>query len=94
MVVRAGVVTLFIPILLWRGFNRFTWVLIMAVIMGSSFGQILSTFKISLAVSEALSILFIISAFALSKLAMERSSLVYRPRTVTAFGTWGVGTGR
>lgn len=90
----AGVVTLFIPILLWQGFNRFTWVLIMAVIMGSSFGQILSTFKISLAVSDAISILFIISAFALSKLAMERSSLVYRPRTVTAFGTWGVGTGR
>ena len=90
----AGVVTLFIPILLWRGFNRFTWVLIMAVIMGSSFGQILSIFKISLAVSDALSILFIISSFVLTKLAMERSSLVYRPRTITAFGTWGVGGGR
>ena len=90
----AGVVTLFIPILLWRGFNRFTWVLIMAVIMGSSFGQILSTFKISLAVSDALSVLFIIGSFVLTKLAMERSSLVYRPRTITAYGTWGVGGGR
>ena len=90
----AGVVTLFIPILLWRGWNRFTWVLFTVLMVGSSFSQIRTTFKLSLAISDGLSMLFIISAFALAKLALERSSLVYRPRMVTGFGTWGGGTGR
>jgi hypothetical protein len=85
--------TVFIPVMLWRGLDRSTYFLMIAVMIAGMFSSTFFKNALSAPTSGAISLLLIFSSFIITKLLLERSSAAYRPRT-NLFVGWQYGAGR
>ena len=83
-----------VPVLVWRGWGMVTYFVFIAMMIAGIFGSFQTKVPLSLITSSMISLMLISGSFVTTKLLLERSSHVYRPRPSGQFGGWGWGAGR
>ncbi len=82
-----------IPLLAWRGLDRLTYSLMVLVLMAGMFCGIVFKSHLSAPVSGIISLLIPLASFVITKLLLEHSSTLYRPRT-NLFAGWQMAAGQ
>jgi hypothetical protein len=85
--------TFVVPLVVRRGMDLLSFAIVLVVLVGGSISALLLKEQLSLLVSGAVSMLFVLGCFLLTKLFLERSSATYRPRK-NQFADMQWGTGR
>ena len=71
---------LLVPLIVWRGFDLFGFLIVMLVAMGGPVSSMFAKKFFPLTTSVAVSVFFIFVWFLVTQLLLERSSTTYRPR--------------
>ncbi len=85
--------TFVVPLVVRRGMDLLSFAIVMVVLVGGSISSLLLKEHLSILVSGAVSTLFVLGCFLLTKLFLEKSSATYRPRK-NQFADLQWGTGR
>ena len=82
-----------VPLVVWRGFDLFGFVVVMLVVIGGPISSIFVKKHFPTAANLAVSLLVVFGCFLVTKLLLERSSTTYRPRRNQFAGRqFGVGS--
>jgi hypothetical protein len=91
-VLQIALASVFVPVVVWRGWSVVTYLVFFTVMMACIFGSIFANAKFSSLNSVAISLLLISISFIATKFILESSSYAYRPRASQIGGVgWGAG---
>ena len=88
--VQIAFATMVVPLVVWRGFDLLSFVVVMLVLVAGPFTLLIVNAKLSVATSLGVSLIVVSGCFLITKGLLERSSSTYRPRK-NQFGDrqWG-----
>jgi len=91
ILLQIAVAIMAVPLFVWRPMEKLTFVIVMAIMVGGMFATF---FKQGLppVISVPASVIIVLGVFVATKMLLERSSRVFRPRS-NQFGNWNWGGG-
>jgi len=82
--------TLLVPLIIWRGLDALVLALVMGMLLGCSIGTFYLQKHLPLSANAGVSLVLILVSFLLTRLLLDRSSRVYRPRTSPTGSPFGL----